>query len=98
MSQPVTVTLEEPLQRGESKIEQVTLRRPKGGALRGLNLQAILQMDVMSLRTLLPRITEPTLTANDVDNLDPADLTALGAEVASFLLPKEAAAQLSPKE
>jgi hypothetical protein len=91
----VPVTLEEPIQRGEQVITTLTLRRPKAGELRGISLTDLAQLDVGALARLLPRISEPTLTSADVDNLDPADIMKLGTEVVGFLLPSETLASLS---
>lgn len=82
------VALEVPLQRGEQHIEQLTLRKPDAGTLRGIKLGDLLQMDVGALTVLLPRITEPTLTAADVSKLDAVDLVAIATEVATFFLPR----------
>jgi len=82
------VALEVPLQRGEQLIEQLTLRKPDAGTLRGIKLGDLLQMDVGALTVLLPRITEPTLTAADVSKLDAVDLVAIATEVATFFLPR----------
>lgn len=91
-----TVTLDTPLVRGEQKIETVEVRKPKSGALRGCSLSALLNLDYGALEILLPRITSPTLTKQDIAELDPSDLTQLGSEVMDFLLPKDAKAALSP--
>lgn len=87
---PNTVTLDEPITRGTQVITHITVRRPRAGELRGVQLVNLLQMDVGSLQTVLPRVTVPTLTGPEVQNLAPADLVQLGTEVASFLLPKGA--------
>lgn len=84
----VTVSLETPLVRGEQTIEQVQLRKPASGELRGCSLVGLSQLDFAELRRVIPRITQPVLTEADVDRLDPADLVAIGAEVSGFLLPK----------
>lgn len=84
----VTVTLDVPVARGDQKIETVVIRKPKAGELRGLNLVDLAQLDVVALRTLLPRITNPALTTADVDALEMSDLMAIGAEVSGFLLQK----------
>lgn len=81
----VTVTLDEPIKRGDKLIKEIQLRRPKAGALRGLSLMNVANMEVSTLIKLLPRISEPALTEYDINNMDPSDLTALGVEVASFL-------------
>ncbi|QKV52640.1 phage tail assembly protein [Comamonas antarctica] len=83
-----TVKLDQPLKRGEQNIESVTLRKPRSGELRGIKLTELLNLDVVALQLLMPRITTPTLTAQDVAALDPADLTELGVRVASFFVRK----------
>lgn len=91
-----TVTLDTPFQRGDVTLEKVSVRKPKSGALRGISLSALLNLDYGALETLLPRITDPLLSKQDVAALDPSDLIQLGSEVMDFLLPKDAKAALSP--
>jgi hypothetical protein len=90
------VTLDTPLQRGETTIETVQVRKPKSGELRGLSLSQLLNLDYGALETLLPRITLPMLSKQDVASLDPSDLTQLGSEVMDFLLPKAVKPEPSP--
>ncbi|WP_421318826.1 phage tail assembly protein [Aeromonas veronii] len=85
------VTLDTTIQRGETTITEISVRKPQSGELRGLNLTDILQMDVNALTKLLPRITNPALTEAEASALDPADLMQLGQEVAAFLVPKKMA-------
>lgn len=87
--QPGLVELESPIKRGDTEISQVQLRKPRAGELRGLNLANLANLDVSSLIKLVPRISQPALVEQEVANLDPADLTALGMEVATFLAPKK---------
>lgn len=82
------ITLDFPLKRGEKEITKVTLRKPNSGALRGLKVSALLDLDILSIQTLLPRISDPLLTKAEVEQLDPADITQLGTEIASFFVPK----------
>ena len=84
----VVVELDEPLTRGNTRITELTLRRPKSGALRGVSLMDLMNMNVSALQVVLPRISEPTLTQFDVANMDPADLIKCGMEVSVFLAPK----------
>ena len=91
-----TITLDTPLKRGDQAITSVTLRKPSSGELRGLNLTDLLQMDVNALKKVLPRITSPILTEQDIDSLDPADLVDLGSSVALFLVKKANQEQPSP--
>ncbi len=85
-----TITLDTPIQRGDQHITAVTLRKPMAGELRGVNLMSIMQMDVSAAITLLPRITAPSLTTQEVERMDPADLLQLTSTVTGFLLPKSA--------
>lgn len=89
-AKPTTITLDSPIKRGEQNITEIQLRKPASGELRGVSLADLLQMDVQALTTVLPRITTPTLTTQDVQALDPADLVQLGGGVVGFLLPKAA--------
>lgn len=82
------IELSTPLKRGESEITSIDLRKPAAGELRGVSLAALLNIDAGAVLTLLPRITTPTLTAAECNALDLADLTAIGLEIASFLLPQ----------
>jgi hypothetical protein len=79
-------TLLTPIQRGDETISAVSLRKPKTGDLRGLKMVNIMQMDVVTMATLLPRITDPSLLPNEVDDLDPADFFTLTTEVLGFFM------------
>ncbi|ERT11628.1 MULTISPECIES: phage tail assembly protein [Photorhabdus] len=83
-----TVTLEEPITRGATTISDVVVRKPNSGALRGVRLQALMEMDVDSMMLVLPRVTAPALTKNDLLLMSPGDLINLSIEVVNFLLPK----------
>ncbi len=89
-----TITLETPIKRGETTITEVTISKPNSGALRGVALLPLLQMDVNAMALVLPRITTPTLTQPEVLALDPADLMQFATEVTGFLLPKNALADI----
>ena len=89
-----TVVLDTPILRGKSEIKEVVLRKPQSGALRGTRLQAIMDMDVSAMMTIIPRISSPTLTPQEMAELDPADLTTMSVEVVTFLLKKSVLADL----
>lgn len=93
-SQPVT--LEEPIVRGEQTIASVQIRKPVAGELRGTKMTDLLQMDVNAMQAVLPRVTNPTLHAAELQQLEPADLLALAGEVVNFLLPKSERVSPSP--
>ncbi|MEH6566920.1 MAG: phage tail assembly protein [Halopseudomonas sp.] len=83
------IELDAPIKRGTTEITEVTLRKPVSGELRGVSLMDLAQMDVLALRKVLPRISNPSLTDVEVGNLDPADLMQCGVAVAGFLLTKK---------
>ena len=82
------VALDYPIKRSSGDITQLTIRKPKAGALRGVTLMAVAQIDVKALETVLPRVCEPILAPAEIVNMDPADLMSVGATVASFFLSK----------
>ena len=90
-NQTESVTLDAPIKRGDEAIVEVTLRKPVAGELRGTSLSALVNLDVDALCKVLPRISLPTLTEFDVQQMDSADLVQLGVAFAGFLLPKRAA-------
>ena len=83
-----TVALENPIIRGETKIESITVRKPLGGELRGLTLQDLLTTDVTALLKVIPRITNPPLTQPEADALEPEDLAEIGGTVRGFFTTK----------
>lgn len=93
-----TITLDEPLKRGEQTITSVSVRKPASGELRGVALSDLLNLEVNAVIKILPRVTSPSLTEQEVARLDPADLVQLGSKVAGFLLPKSVKAEASLAE
>lgn len=85
-STSVTFTLTEPIARGDATIGVITLRKPKAGELRGLKVEELFATDVNTLFLLLPRISQPTLTAQDIAGLDTEDLLEIAGAVKGFFL------------
>lgn len=81
------ITLDTPISRGDQTVTEVSLRKPTAGELRGLSLLDLIRMDTGALIELLPRITTPFLSKQEVVTLDPSDLMQLGAVVAAFFVP-----------
>lgn len=84
------VPLETPIKRGDQEIAAILVRKPQGGELRGVSLVNLLNMDYGALEIVLPRITSPALTKQEVIAMDPADLVQLATEVSGFLLTRQA--------
>lgn len=85
----VSVTLDEPVIRGEQKIAELGLRRPRSGELRGLSMIDIVQLKIDAIHELLPRITVPPLTLPEVHAMSVADLFTISTKVADFFIPKD---------
>lgn len=84
-----SITLDEPIKRDKQAIESISIRKPKSGELRGINLADLLQMNTDAIMKVTPRVSDPTITIQEAEALEPADLLKIGAAIASFLLPKE---------
>jgi hypothetical protein len=85
----VEVTLDNPLVRGAQTIDKVTLRKPNGGHLRGVKMVDVLNMDVLAASKVIPRISDPSLTQQDLLAMDAEDVANLAGELAGFLLTKQ---------
>ena len=88
---PHIVTLDSPVQRGEQKIEKVTVSKPNAGTLRGISLASLAQSDVDALIKVLPRMTMPSLTEQEAAALELPDLLSFAGKVVGFLSPNSAA-------
>jgi hypothetical protein len=83
--QTKTALLAEPIEVTDGKtITEVTLRKPFAGEMRGLSFASIMQLDVDSMVSLIPRISE--LTERQMINLDPINMAPLFTVVASFFV------------
>jgi len=83
-----TVTLRTPLEVGSKKINSIDVREPKAGELRGIKLLDVLQLDVVAYEMLLPRITEPALTVEQVRGLPLPDVLLFMDAVGNLLNPE----------
>lgn len=84
----IRILLDTPIKRGKTEITELQLRKPKAGELRGLSIYALLTVDATAVSSLLPRITTPSLTEEEAQRLDPADLAACGVQIADFFVQK----------
>ncbi|RJK13013.1 GpE family phage tail protein [Escherichia coli] len=86
MNKENVITLDNPVKRGEQVIEQVTLMKPNAGTLRGVSLAAVANSEVDALIKVLPRMTAPMLTEQEVAALELPDLVALAGKVVGFFV------------
>lgn len=87
MNKENVITLDNPVKRGEQVIEQVTLMKPNAGTLRGIQSGCGCKLEVDALIKVLPRMTAPMLTEQEVAALELPDLVALAGKVVGFLSP-----------
>ena len=87
---PNVVTLDKPIRRAGQTIEKVTLIEPNAGTLRGVSLAAVAQSEVDALIKVLPRMTYPALTAQELTAMNLPDMLSLAAKVIGFLSPASA--------
>lgn len=76
--------LKKPIKRGEKEITSINLQEPNSGSLRGLELMAIMRMDVTQVRKLTARISD--ITEPEFDMLCPADIASVSADVVGFFM------------
>jgi hypothetical protein len=87
---PNVVTLDKPIKRAGQTIEKVTLIEPNAGTLRGVSLAAVAQSEVDALIKVLPRMTYPALTTQELTAMNLPDMLSLAAKVIGFLSPASA--------
>ena len=81
-----TLVLQNPIQREGGPISLLTLRKPKAGELRGLNIQSLMVGDVTSVLALLPRIASPIITAHEASQLEAEDIAEAAGIIMLFFM------------
>lgn len=89
-----TIELDAPLMMGDTTITHLEIRKPNVQALQGVKIADLLQGDVTAICHILPKISNPTITKAQVQQLDPADIAQIGGAVMVFLQPKSVRAEL----
>lgn len=82
------VPLDNPITRGDQKVEKIMLRKPLGGDLRGVKLVDVYNMDVTAMSQVVPRISEPMIAKDEFMGMDGEDIASICGEVVGFLLTK----------
>ena len=81
------ITLDHGFKQGVVIITELTLHKPNTGHCRGLNLKDVLSFDINALATLLPRITSPAMSAQNVYELELMGTLKFAEEIGNFLAP-----------
>ncbi len=97
-SETQTIDLDQPLKMGGLEVSKIEIRKPNTQALKGLKIADLLQGDVTSICTILPRISSPTLSQYDVNQLEPSDIAQVAGVIMLFLQTKSVRAELLQKQ
>ena len=97
----VTITLDEDAVTESGQVlmpkgTQILLRRPLGGALRGVNLGGLVRMDYDQVALVAPRVSTPPLLPDIFEVLATSDVTQVAGELANFCLTNAAREALFP--
>jgi hypothetical protein len=84
MSNTKNVILLNPIKRGDTEISQLTLREPKAGELRGLQIAPLQMGDTNALIKLVPRISQPRIEESEVADLSGPDIAEVADAVSGF--------------
>lgn len=95
-AQPKTekLRLSTPIIRGEQVINELSLRKPKAGELRGLSMQELMNARVSSTLDVLPRITMPPITQAEADNLEVEDAANASGIIIGFFMTASTRSQI----
>ena len=88
-----TITLEVPLKRGDNEIATITLHKPNSGHLRGVSLKDCFEMNTDAVVALVPRISDPQITPQEMIKFDASDLLQMASVIANFVLPPSLVAE-----
>lgn len=84
-----TVELDQPIRRGDSEIKSVQIRKPKAGELRGISLSDLFEMKADAVLSMIPRVSNPTLTSQEAIQLEASDFAKFAVRLVATLLPQE---------
>ncbi|MGU3447584.1 phage tail assembly protein [Enterobacteriaceae bacterium C34A] len=84
------ITLVKTIKRGDTEITEVTMLKPTAGTLRGVSLASVANSDVDALIKVLPRMTMPSLTEQEIAALELPDMLSFAGKVVGFLSPTSA--------
>lgn len=88
------IPLEVPIMMGTLEITSLEIRKPNVTALQGVKIADLLNGDVTAICTVIPRVSTPTLTKSQINQLEPSDLAQIGGALVLFLQPKSVRAEV----
>jgi len=86
----VTVTLSKPVKVDGEEITEIKLRKPTAGEMRGVNLAQLAVMNTDAMLAVLPRITQPSLTEQQLagEDVDLSDFMEMAGVVVNTFFGK----------
>lgn len=89
----LSVTLQNPIIRDGKPVSEIELTAPTGAHLRGVSLLDLLRLDTSAVVEVVPRISQPRLTKQEISSMSAPDLVDLASATASFLTRAEPVGQ-----
>lgn len=89
-----TINLKVPLKRGDTDVTEITLREPTAGNLRGVHISDLYLGKVDALIVVIPRISEPKITEEEMRRMNVRDLASMAGKVSDFFLSEEEKAEM----
>lgn len=86
------IMLIKPIMRKTKKIGFLSIRRPALDDLSGLLLTDVARMDISVLEAVVPRLSTPAITAEEVGSLHAEDIMLLKTMIGSYFLTRKALA------
>lgn len=83
------ITLSKPIKRGENEITAITIHEPNAGSLRGISVSDVLSLNTDAIVKLIPRISDPKITEQEMLRFGLRDLANMGGAIANFFLTDE---------
>lgn len=86
------IALIKPIMRKTKKVRALAVRKVVIGDMNGVSMADVARMDMDALRVIVPRISTPTITADEFSGLDAEDITLIKVIVGSCFVSKKALA------
>lgn len=80
------VTLKQGIIRGDSRITEITVRKPLTKQLRGTNVVDLMKMSIDEWCVVLPRVTTPKVDKVDFATMPAADLVTLASTALNLMI------------
>ncbi len=81
-----TVSFDPPIKIGEEEYKKIEVRTPNAGELRGISITSLLNFEAGALITALSRVSNPSFSEMELDQMPANGLIALGTPMVEILL------------